>query len=359
MSFQAQCAPFSVDGFDAMISWRNTLLDPRCPIKEKHTMAQPKPLSSLSLVKLAFPSTDKLKDLTQFALERDGVSHAEMEDGLRAISRRFERFPLKGRALDLYTNNRINLLANKETVHVPTLLPAWRVAGADGRVQAMVNVTPYVPAAGAGQMDVRKMFGFIVLGAVLVDTYDNWPKISASATLAKSASTVYARAMHKVVDRITGIGMDRMRSDQIKFAFAKFFLVSMLMRAANETTDAIAKSATLGTADNALADFEVAIATAAGVQNQNELYALGFTEFVDAMAKSTPWMQRLTSRGFIQNLTSMYDPPILMAAEDAGYFLAVLATHQAGAEIVKGFGFDPVYGKEGDETLDELARLVR
>ena len=322
-------------------------------------MSQPKSLRDLSLAKFAFPTPEKMKELTQFILNRDSVPHGELEDSLRAISRRFERFPLKGRALDLYTNNRIHLLSNKETVRVPTMLPGWRVAGPNGQVQAWVNVTQYVPAAGAGQMDVRKLFGFIVFGAVLVETYDNWGKVCASPTLAKSASVVYARMMHKVVDRITGVGMDRMRSDQVKFAFAKYFLINMLQRPATETTDAIAKSATAGTADNALADFEVSVAQGAGVQNQQELYGLGVLEFVDAMAKSAPWMQRLTSRGFIQNLSSMYDAPILFAAEDAGYFLGVLATHQAGAEIVKGFGFDPVYGKEGDEAIDELARLIR
>jgi hypothetical protein len=36
-----------------------------------------------------------------------------------------------------------------------------------------------------------------------------------------------------------------------------------------------------------------------------------------------------------------------------------MATHQAGAEIISGFSFDPVYGREGDEALDEMTRLVR
>jgi hypothetical protein len=177
-------------------------------------MSQPKPLRELSLVKLSFPNQDKLKDLTQFVLNRDAVPHADLEDGLRAISRRFERFPLKGRALDLYTNNRVHLLSNKETVQVPTLLPGWRV-GSDRGPMAYVNVTQYTPAAGAGQMDVRKLFGFIVLGAVLVDTYESWGKISASMPLAKSGCIVYSRMMHKVFDRITGIGMDRRDSESI------------------------------------------------------------------------------------------------------------------------------------------------
>ena len=321
-------------------------------------MSQPKPLRELSLVKLSFPNQDKLKDLTQFVLNRDAVPHADLEDGLRAISRRFERFPLKGRALDLYTNNRVHLLSNKETVQVPTLLPGWRV-GSDRGPMAYVNVTQYTPAAGAGQMDVRKLFGFIVLGAVLVDTYESWGKISASMPLAKSGSVVYARMMHKVIDRITGIGMDRMRSDQVKFVLAKYFLIGMMARPANETTDSIATAATAGSANNALVDFESALGQAAGAASQAELYGKGSLDFIDALAKAAPWMARLTARGFVQNFSSMYGPPSLLMAEDAGYFYALMATHQAGAEIISGFSFDPVYGREGDEALDEMTRLVR
>ena len=321
-------------------------------------MSQPKSLRELSLVKLSFPNQDKLKDLTQFVLNRDAVPHADLEDGLRAISRRFERFPLKGRALDLYTNNRVHLLSNKETVQVPTLLPGWRV-GSDRGPMAYVNVTQYTPATGAGQMDVRKLFGFIVLGAVLVDTYESWGKISASMPLAKSGSVVYARMMHKVIDRITGIGMDRMRSDQVKFVLAKYFLIGMMGRPANETTDSIATAATAGSANNALVDFESALGQAAGAASQAELYSKGSLDFIDALAKAAPWMARLTARGFVQNFSSMYGPPSLLMAEDAGYFYALMATHQAGAEIISGFSFDPVYGREGDEALDEMTRLVR
>jgi hypothetical protein len=177
--------------------------------------------------------------------------------------------------------------------------------------------------------------------------------------LAKSGSVVYARMMHKVIDRITGIGMDRMRSDQVKFVLAKYFLIGMMGRAANETTDSIATAATAGSANNALVDFESALGQATGAASQAELYGKGFLDFIDALAKAAPWMARLTARGFVQNFSSMYGPPSLLMAEDAGYFYALMATHQAGAEIISGFSFDPVYGREGDESLDELARLVR
>ena len=217
----------------------------------------------------------------------------------------------------------------------------------------------YVVSSTAKEESSFDENGFIVLGAVLVDTYESWGKISASMPLAKSGSVVYARMMHKVIDRITGIGMDRMRSDQVKFVLAKYFLIGMMGRPANETTDSIATAATAGSANNALVDFESALGQAAGATNQAELYGKGSLDFIDALAKAAPWMTRLTARGFVQNFSSMYGPPSLLMAEDAGYFYALMATHQAGAEIISGFSFDPVYGREGDEALDEMARLVR
>lgn len=319
---------------------------------------QPKPFSELSLVKQTFPDQKRLAGLTQLVLNRDAVSHADIEDSLRAISRRFERFPLKSRTIDLYTNNRIYLISNKETVQVPMSLPGWRVR-TDRGVAAYVNAVPYVPAAGAGSMDVRRLFGLLVTGTVLVSSFEAWPKLHASLPLAKSCSAVYARMMHKVADRMTGVGMDRMRSDQIKYVFGKYAICGLLRRPVNETADAIATANTAGTASSALADFEVALAAAAGATNQSELYSLDFLAFLDALSKAAPWTNRLTVRGFLQTYTALLGAPALLAAEEIGYFLAMLAAHQAGAELVSSFSFDSIYGKEGDEAIDELARLLR
>ena len=320
---------------------------------------QPKSLRDLSLIKLAFPDQSKLAGLTNLSISRDSISHTDLEDGLKSISRRFERFSLKTRALDLYTNNRIVLMGNKETVQVQMLLPGWRIKGTGDRTTAVVNAVPYVPTAGAGNMDVRTLFGLLVIGSVLVDTYDHWAKISSSLPLAKNGSIVYTRMMHKVIDRLTGIGMDRMRSDQVKYVLAKYFLINMLKREASETTDTIAKGVLSGTADNALVDFENSLAATTSAKSQSDMYHIPVLDFIDAMSKCVPWMNRLSSRSFVQVFTSMYRPAGLLAAEDVSYFLAVLASHQAGSEIVAGFALDPAYGREGDLVLDELARLAQ
>ncbi len=319
----------------------------------------PKSFSALYLAKQIAPDQSKLVELSRFSIERDAIHHAELEETLRAVSRRFERIPLKERVLGLYTNNRIHLLNNRDTVKVPTMLPAWRVRPDGNVVLAYVNATPYVPSSGASSVDPRRLYGMLSLGAVLVDAYDQWPKISASLPLGKTGAAVYSRMMHKVADRITGAGMDRMRSDQLKYVFAKYFLVGMLGRAATETADATAAETVAGTARAALSQFETDAAASAGVSSQKELYALDLGAFLEALSKAAPWASRLTVRGFIQTFVSLYGAPSMLAMEDAGYFFALMSTHQAGADVMSSYAVDPIYGREGDEMLDELARLVR
>ena len=65
-------------------------------------MNTPKPLPSLSLIQQAFPDQAKLVELTRLVVDRDSVSHVEIEDALRAVNRRFDKLPLFNAA------NRIN-----------------------------------------------------------------------------------------------------------------------------------------------------------------------------------------------------------------------------------------------------------
>ena len=321
--------------------------------------AQPKPFLSLSLARQALPTQEDVDALQRVVPDRDGIAHADIEDLLRTIARRFSNLPLKGPTLDLYSNLRITLLGNRETVRVPTVIPGWRVAGPHGVIGAVVNAVPYVPAAGPGEMDARRLFGLLSVGAVLVLAYDAWPKLSNSLDLAKTGGAVYSRMMHKVADRITAAGADRMRSDQLKYCFAKYFGVGMLGRQTGDAADAAAAVSVTGTSRPALEQFEADAAAAAGAADQAALYALPLIEFLKALSGAAAWASRITARGFLQAFTALYGAPALLAAEDASYFLAVLATHQSGAEIVSSFSFDPVYGHEGDEAIAELVRVTR
>ena len=319
---------------------------------------QPRSLTDLSLIKLSFPDSEKLGAVANVNIQRDSVTHAELEDSLKAISRRFDRFSLKTRALELYTNNRITLLGNKETIQVPMLLPCWRVRSNTGKVIGVVNGVPYVPASGIINLDVRTLFGLLVIGAVSVDSFDYWAKISSSMVIAKNGSIVYTRLMYKVIDRLTGIGMDRLRSDQIKYVLSKYFLINMLKRTPSEATDALARNVVSDTSINALIDFENALGSVLSSDTQEDIYKTPLLQFLDSLGKTEPWLNRLTARAFIQTYTSMYRPAALMAAEDATYLFAIMASHQAGSEIVSGYAFDPAFGREGDLVLDEFARLV-
>jgi hypothetical protein len=320
---------------------------------------KPKTIRDLSLIQLYFPDTEKLKNLlTNIILSRDAISHVVLDDSLKTISRRFDHFPLKEKALYHYTNNKIQLLSNKETIKIPTFLPAWRVASPLG-INVYFNATPYVPISDPTGLDIRKLFGFLVYSCILIDTYNSWDKIIYNNIIIKNSANIYAKMIHKVIDRLTGIGMDRLRSDQIKYVFAKYFLINMIGRVANDTVDSIASTVILGTGLTALADFETTFASSMKIETQSELYHLNFLEFITGISKSVSWLDRLNTRNFLQTFTSMFGSPILLAAEDATYLLASIGSHQVGSDIISSYNFDGIYGKEGDLIIDEFARLIR
>ena len=338
--------------------------------------ATPKSLTSIRLASMTFgDSQERMKALTQFVLERDAIKHADLEDSLRAINRRFERYPLRSKVLDLYSNRRLILLSNKQTVQVPTLLPAWRVATSSG-VAAYINVTPFTPSAGPAAIDVRKLFGFMTIGAALVASYDSYPKILASSQIAENGATVYTRMMFKPIDRITAIGMDKLRSDQVKYVLAKYYLINMMHREPSKEVDALARRAlNIASSDLALSAFEAQLASQISKKTeksitdkttdqnqvqitQAEVYRKDILVFMDALSGTAPWLSMLTSRSFLQNFASMYGAASALMMEDLTYFLALSASHQCGSEIINSFSYDPVYGVQGDNMINEFARLV-
>jgi hypothetical protein len=318
---------------------------------------KPKSFVDLNIVREGIPGQANLEGLTNFNLATDEIPHPEIADLLRTINRRFDRFPLKTRAFGLYTNNRINILGNKETVKVPSFLPAWRVAGPRG-LAAFVNAVPYIPGSGPDHMDARVLFGLILAGEVLIDAWESWAKVSNSTALARAGAAVYSKMVFKVVDRIAGTGADRMRADQLKYLLAKYFMLNLMGMTPGDGPDAIAAAAVKSTTQGALDAFEGQVAEAAGRGDQAGLYACGLFDLVAALSASSPWLSRLTRRGFTQTLHALYGAPAMLAAEDFGYFMVALVTHQAGSELVNSYAFAPVFEPDGTDAIAEFARLV-
>ena len=316
-----------------------------------------KKLTDLSLFTSLFKPNDIYTIMTYNPVD-DGIPHADLEESLKVIQRRYA-FPLKSAVLDYYTNDRITLLGSKR-VNVVTSMPAWRVVkGTPKRCHVFVNAVPYIPASSRTEMNHRRIYTLLQIGAVLAISYDHERRVLASSTISRLGSGIYARMMLKVVDRVVTLGRDMMYRDHLRYVFAKYFLVNMMERPSNETTDGLARSATSGKTSRVnLETFEETLVSSSGASNAQTLYDKNIMDFLKSMSQSDRKLSRMTVRSFIQTYIKLYGAPATFAMEEIGYFLAIMASHTTGAELVYSFSLDPVVGTYGDDMISELSGIA-
>ena len=316
-----------------------------------------KRLTDLSLFNWLFKPNDVLK-LMNYNPNDDGIPHADLEESLRVIQRRYN-FPLKSAVLSRYTDGEITLLGN-ERVNVISSLPAWRITkGSAGKCHTFVNAVPYIPALKQTEMNHRRIYTLLQFGTVLQIAYERESKILTNASIARIGSGIYSRMMLKVVDRIVTLGRDVSQRDKLRYIFAKYFLANMLSRPLNDTTDGIARSTTSGKTSNmALESFEEAAVSASGFNSASSFYSNNLMDFLRSVNQSDRIFSKLTVREFIRTFIKLYGAPAAFAMEEVGYFLAVIAAHTAGAEFVYSFSLDPVAGSFGEELISDLSSIA-
>jgi len=311
----------------------------------------------VSVFRQVFPDPESIRALTNIVPAKDAVPADALADTLANINRRFTRFPLKNRVMDLYTSGDLVMLSNPD-IKVSRILPAWRVR-VGGRLKAYVNLTPYTPGGGAAGIDPRRVYGMMQFGAVLVDGLNNGAKLAMSGTILTDATKVYARMMARVADRICGFGVDRSRLAQMQYVFAKYFIARLLGRPLNETIEGAAMAAAGDITQSAADSIQNALASAAKVDNQKLLYNQDLTAFLASMPEAAPWLRRMSARGFVQTYAAQFGDAAFFGMEELTYFLAVLASHESETDLVNSYALESSFDREGANVVNEMARLFR
>ena len=319
-----------------------------------------KNFDELSLLKMSFKNFESASnEMKNLYPGRDSIPHKDIEEILKVINRRF-KFPLKEITFDFYTNDRIVLLGNQETVKVQLVLPAWLKQSQSENIVAYVNLTPYL-SGNIDNINNRLLYGFMQYGASLILARKFDLKLSSSNVIAKEGSVLYARMMSKIFDRIASISIDKIKLDKIRYTFAKYFLINLMgFPVDSASIEIYAKGATTNTAtENILNQFENNFAITANAKDQQSLYSLDLLTFISFLIKSTPWLSKITTRAFIQDFIALFNASSFLAMESFAYFLATMASLETGAEIIKSYSFEPLFGKEGEKVVAEFVRLIR
>ena len=268
-----------------------------------------------------------------------------INEHLAVITRRY-KFSNVIRIVETIRENKIIPLVYEKT-QIPPFIPCWLVYNSEKEVVAVVNAAPYTKVQkNVFDIETKRFFGLMELGYVYLKTYGAQVRIMHNTPLLKSLAKIYTRMVMKVLDRNYSVNLDPIKSDQISYLIAKFFLNTVVGKEENETTRAIASSCCIK-----------------GIATQNQLlatedsYTINFTIdsfFERDMPSAFNILSDMTLRGIVESYCKMYGDFNFLSLEFFPAFLSFVVTSATSSN----FGNDALMQSVAGNELDSAFRMV-
>ena len=249
------------------------------------------------------------------------VQQDQLSDTFNIIKNRVNQAS-KNEVVNELENGNIILMNSKE-VKLPNFMPVLNIQGN----KSLVNITPYIKSNM--NINPNTLFGLAQAGLINIKIKENANKIRNNAKLLIYASQIYSRLTTKVIDKLYATNINKKDSDLVSYMFAKFFLVSVVGRANDDTTEQIAyKSCHNKT------DFELIKEMENKFDGQSSMINIFklFEEF-----KKHPNFNKFSSRTFVENFTKMYGETTILSIDHLPSFLVTIFSAYVNAGINKEF----------------------
>lgn len=266
-----------------------------------------------------------------------------------------EKSPLFLRAVDDLTSGRITFLFGKRFEKIPSFLPMIGRKMPNGAVNVVVNMNLYgkmkeVKGSTEKLFDIqaRTLYGILIGAHLYRISIENENRIFNSAVVLKGTCSFYAAAMVKALDRNYGISSNGVAEDQIRYLFAKFFLINVLGKEQGDMINNYALAAVTKTSASVvqLIDKETDTETFATLESFLSFLVVKFSR-----------LEKLTIRSLYGQVANMFRSPAIMMVEFAPYVLINIAFFIAAANINNEAAIAGIVKKEHTDIFTEIYRL--
>ena len=269
-----------------------------------------------------------------------------MEEHLNVISRRY-RFTNVQEIVDLARKERVVVTAYEKT-QIPPFIPSWLVYNTSRQVVAVVNAAPYTKIQkNIIDIDTKRLFGLLMIGMLNLKLYGSNVKIVNNVPVLTTLTKIYTRMVMKVLDRNYSVNLDKVKSDQISYLVAKFFLINVVGKTDNDTVKSIAANCcTKG------------VATQQQILSTEDNFSIRFENisvFYDTdLPSAFSILNEMTLRGVLESYCKMYGDFNFLSLEYFYNFVAFVMTSFTSSN----FGNDALLQSVAGNELDSAFRLV-
>lgn len=297
--------------------------------------------------------TDKslTKEMLKFNPSNFQVDLNKLEDPLHTISKRFN-FTMKNKVLnDLYTEGRLILSYNTVNYNLPIWIPSY-LYNLNNKIVSIINISPYATEnkkTGELTIDPRKLFSLLQVGSILLTCYDKWNRITMNQNVVKQSMMIYSMIMTKVIDKLYAVNLSDLKSDKVKYIFAKFFLINIMEKSNTKLVDDLAFTICKTTPRATIDDFSSMI----GVESYENINTL-----ILAIANTIDGANELTLRTYVDNFSRMYGTSCMYAMEYYPAFLHMIFSVVVGSHLNNEFMIEGLVGPLAISLYNDFANIM-
>jgi len=269
------------------------------------------------------------------------------------IRRKF-KYPLASKVIEDLEKGLVCPVFSEELM-LPKFFPVWGKQE-NGKLKVYTNLTPYrgVKYDNKGFLDgdIRIIYSLLQAGSIYAGYIENYKKIIGNLGFLKYCMIAYTKLFIKVLDKLYGIRLNKIKANIIAFSVAKFFLINICEKENNETTNNLAFNVCEPNInDRLIKDFDKNFKT-------EEIYK-NLSSFLLFLSSSEDMLKNLTMREFYQNWMAMYDFSTILIIELLEHLLITIGHVIVGANIVRVSIIDNLLKNELLKIYTELSIIIK
>ena len=308
-----------------------------------------KKLSELSII------TDETKSsiakkITLLNPKLDTAPKAFITEMIQQMQAR-EKRPLKSRLINEIESGTVIpvfSLASYGTGLV--FLPVW-AARNGSTIAGVANLTNRFKVDKKGEIapNPKQFYNLCAAALIFKELTANPELFARNAKLVTALSRIYSRIMTKVLDKLYGVSYNELVLDQIRYIFAKFFVVACMGKA-DAAASLIALKSVKTSSRQAVMDIDRLI--------PNENYKQLDTLF-DSLSTAFNNLSKITLRSVIAEVVKSYGATSFLIPEFAPMLLinVMFAIWDSGINV--SFAYNSVIDKDGEDVLTEVNNIIK
>lgn len=280
------------------------------------------------------------------------INPKQIEEQLTTILKKYTMYTCRNQVIDAYMKEKIYLIYPADN-SLSKLIPVFlMVHPIKKEIISAINIRPYsILSRDNLQIEAKKLYAFLETAFIDRKLYLDELKFTLNSKVMLYSTQIYTKLMNKVFDKLYGINLNPILTDQVLYLLGKFFLLNIIQKPQTDIVDNIAYNCIF----NGTSKEKIFL-----LNNEfDNTYYQSLPKFFEGLKSFFVYFGSLDLRLFLENFMIMFGSTSVMSIE---YYPSMIENcfHAIifGSKINRDFIFESVVGKETAKLHSEIIRLI-